>query len=166
MHANYQSCFSLVRYIWVPCFNLSELSRGNNEYIDKLYARLSHQLNHTWLCMYPCPRKVLLVNGSKFKRYFTPLLKVFSITPICASINNLHSNSQVERINQVIYSMIVIKYLDRKVYEYIYPWGGTLALIVWEIIAPYYCTLGFTPVQAAFRGICYSTSRQSLIVVL
>ena len=52
----------------VPCFGLADVSRGNNEYIEKLSARVIHMFNHIfnqiWLCRYPCPHKVVFDNGS------------------------------------------------------------------------------------------------------
>ena len=36
---------------------------------------------------------------------------------------NPQSNTLVERIYQVIYNMILIKDIDRKSCDYIYPWG-------------------------------------------
>ena len=46
--------------------------------------------------------------------------------------------------------MIVTKDLDRKLYDYIDPWGGNLALVD-SSIREYYCrTLGFMPGRAVF----------------
>ena len=67
--------------------------------------------------------KVVFDNGSKFKRYFTALLKECLITPICTFVKNLHSNAPVEHIHQGIYNIIVTKYIDRELYDYIDPWG-------------------------------------------
>ena len=69
----------------VPCFDLNEVARGNSEYIEKFPARVSQLLNQTWLCRYPLPLEVVFDNGSGFNKYFNPLLKDFSITPICTS---------------------------------------------------------------------------------
>ena len=109
-------------------------------------------LNKTWLCRYPHPREVVCDNGSEFKRDFTPLLKEFTITLLCTSINNSQSNTTVERIHQFIYNKIVIKDIDRKVYDYINPWRETQASVLWEIRASYNHTLGFIPGQAVFGG--------------
>ena len=47
--------------------------------------------NNTWLYRYPRLHKVVFDNGSNFKRDFTPLLKEFSIAPICKYIKNTKS---------------------------------------------------------------------------
>ena len=73
----------------------------------------------------------MFYNSNKLKQDFTPLLKYYSITPICTSIKNLQSNALMECIYHIIYNMTVTKYLDRKKYYYIDPWGGGLALVVW-----------------------------------
>ena len=46
--------------------------------------------------------------------------------------------------------MLVTKDLDKKVFDYIYPWGETQAYIVWLIKSSYHCTLMVTPEQAVF----------------
>ena len=89
-------------------------------------------------------------NSYDIKRDFNPLLEYFVITSICTSINNLQSNAPVEHIQQVIYTIIVTKYLDIKVYDYIYPWVVNLASVEWSIRAYYNLNLVSTPVQAVF----------------
>ena len=46
--------------------------------------------------------------------------------------------------------MFVTKDLDNKVFEYIYPWGGTLVSIAWAIRAYYKHTIGATIGQYVF----------------
>ena len=79
--------------------------------------------NQKLLYRYPHPREVVFDNGSDYNQEFTPLLKDFSVTPICTSINNPPNNTPVERIHKLLYKIIVSKDLDSKVYDYIYPWG-------------------------------------------
>ena len=85
--------------------------------------------NNTWLCRYPRPRKFVFDNGSEFKRYFTTLLKDFNIKPVLTSVKKPQANAPVERVHQVILNMLVTKDLDKKVFDYIYPWGETIAYI-------------------------------------
>ena len=56
----------------------------------------------------------------------------------------------MERVHQVILNMLVTKYIDKKVFEYIYPLGETLSYIAWEIRDFYNLTIKATPVQAVF----------------
>ena len=111
-------------------FDLNEVARGKNKYIEKLFARVSQMFNKTLLCRYPHPHEVTIDNDSKFNGDFTSLLNEFTIPPICAYMKNTHSNSTVEHIHQVIYKIIVTKVFDRKVYDYIYYCGETLASVV------------------------------------
>ena len=53
----------------------------------------------------------------------------------------------VERVNQVIYNMLVSKDFDEKVFEYIYIWDKTIAYIAWKISASYLLTIGDTQSQ-------------------
>ena len=45
-------------------FDLDEVTAGNDEYIDKSSARVSHLFNSAWMCRYPRPHKVLFDSGS------------------------------------------------------------------------------------------------------
>ena len=65
-------------------------------------------------------------------------------------IKNPQNNDLVDRVHQVIYNMLVTKYLDKKVFDYIDTWCETLANIAWSIRVPYHRTLNSTPVQNIF----------------
>ena len=65
--------------IKIPTFDLEKVTIGNDEYIDKSSDRISQLFNNTWLCRYPCPRKVVFGNGSEFELDFTPFLNDFNI---------------------------------------------------------------------------------------
>ena len=114
-----------------PVFVLEEIALGNDKYIDKSYAMVSHLFNKIWLCRYPRPLKVVFDNGSEFKREFTPLLKEFDIKPVLTLVYNPQTNTPVKQVHQVIINMLVTKDLDNKVFDYIGTWGETLASISW-----------------------------------
>ena len=86
----------------------------------------------------------------EFTRDFTPVLKDFDITPVLNSVKNHQANAPVERVHQVILNMLVTKDLDNKVFDYIYPWGETLASRAWAMQAYYHRTIMATPGQAVF----------------
>ena len=46
--------------------------------------------------------------------------------------------------------MLINKYLDNKVFEYIDPWGETLVSIAWEVRASYHRTIIAAPGQSVF----------------
>ena len=76
---------------------------------------VSQLFKNTWICRYPHPRKVVFYNGSKFKQYFTPLLKDFNIKPVLTLVKNPQSNAPIEQVRQVILNMLVTKDLDKKI---------------------------------------------------
>ena len=143
-------------------FDLNEVTIGNDEYINKSSARFSRLFNKTWLCRYPRPHKVVLDNGYDFKWYFTIFLKEFYIIPVLTLVKSHQANAPVERVHQVILNMLVTKDLDNKVFDYIYPWGETLASIAWTIRDSYHRIIMATPGQVFLADKCYLTSRQLL----
>ena len=56
----------------------------------------------------------------------------------------------MERENQVILNMLIIKYIDNKVFDHIDPWGETLAYMAWAIRASYHSDIMNTPDQYFF----------------
>ena len=58
----------------------------------------------------------MFVNGSEFKLDFTPLLQYLDIKHVLMVIKNLQANDLAEKLNQVIFNIIVIKDLDNKVF--------------------------------------------------
>ena len=106
---------------------------------------MSHVFNETWLYRYPLPRKVLSNNGYEFKGDFTPLIKNFNINPVLTTIKKPQASSLVERVHEVIFSILVPKDIDKRSFDYIDPWGETLAYIAWIIREPYHLTIQSTP---------------------
>ena len=62
-------------------------------------------------------------NGYEFKRYLPTLLNDFSIKYVLTKNKNPQDNDQVENVHRVILNMLVTKGLDKKLFEYIDPWG-------------------------------------------
>ena len=89
-------------------------------------------------------------NGYDFKRDFTTLIKDFDIKLVLTSVKNPQYNYPVEQLHQVILNMLVTKDPDNKLFDYIDPWGETLAYIAWAIRASYQCTIMATPGKAVF----------------
>ena len=103
---------------------------------------------NNWLCRYLSPHKVVFDNGSEFKRYFTTFLKYFDIKTVLTLVKNLQANVPVERVHQVILKMLATKNLDKKVFDYMNPWGETLASTAWAIRDSYHRTIMATSGQA------------------
>ena len=78
------------------------------------------------------------------------MLEDLDIKYVLISVKNPHANASVEQVHQVILIILFTKDLDIKVFNYIYPWGETLASIACAIIASYNRTIMVTPGQAVF----------------
>ena len=78
------------------------------------------------------------------------MLKDSNIKSVFTSVKKPQTNTPVERVHQVILNMLVTKYFDKKVFEYIDPYDETLGSIAWVVRASYRRTIMATPGQAVF----------------
>ena len=76
-----------------------------------------------FISRYSSPHKVVFDNKYKFKRYFIPLLKCFSINPVCTMVKMPQVNHLLELVHQVIYNMLVNNNLSNKLFDCVYPLG-------------------------------------------
>ena len=76
------------------------------------------------------------------------MIKDFDIKPVLTTIKNPKYIAPLERVNQLILNMLVIKYHVNKVFEYIDTWDETIASISWEISASYNQTTKATTGQS------------------
>ena len=56
----------------------------------------------------------------------------------------------MNQLHQLMLNMLVTKDIDNKVFDYIDPWGETIASISWEIRASYHRNKVATPDQSVF----------------
>ena len=134
----------------VPSFDIEDVKKGNTQVIDKTSARISQVFNQVWLSRYPRPRRVVLDNGSEFKKDFLVLLKDFDVKATLTTVENPQANSPVERIHQVIQSMLAVKDLESQTFDFVDPWGEILSSVAWAIRASYHSTLKATPGELVF----------------
>ena len=78
------------------------------------------------------------------------MLKDLDIKSFLTTIKTPQDNTLVERLHQVILNMLVTKDISNKAFDYIEPWGKTLAHIAWAIRASCHWTIHATPGQAVF----------------
>jgi hypothetical protein len=140
----------LFEMVEVPYYDVKDIKKGNQDVIDKTSARISKLFNNVWLSRYPWPEKVIFDNGTEFKKDFVVLLKDFDIKPIITTVENPQGNSPVERIHQVVHSMIQTHELEEHTFDYIDPWADILSSVIWAIRASYHSTLQATPAQLVF----------------
>ena len=60
------------------------------------------------------------------------------------------ANTLVKHVHQVILNIIITKDLSKILFDYIYPWGETLAYIACAIRAFYHVNIQATPSQVVF----------------
>ena len=96
------------------------------------------------------PDQVLYDNGSEFKKDFLPMLRDFAIQATCTSIKNPQSNAILERIHQVVGSMLKTQDLKEKIFDSWKPWSKILASVAYAIRCSYHSTLLATPGQLVF----------------
>ena len=118
--------------------------------IDQSSAIISQIFNDVWLSRYPSLRKVILENGSEFKRNLILFLKYFSIKPKCTAIKNPQANAILEIIHQVFGSMLKTKDLANVMFDVVAPWSEILASIVYAVRCSYNSTLQATPGKLVF----------------
>ena len=78
------------------------------------------------------------------------MLEDFGIKPTCTSVKNPQSNAILERIHQVMGSMLKTKNLTEREFDVVDPWGEILASIAYAIRCSYHRTLQATPGQLVF----------------
>jgi hypothetical protein len=139
----------------VPIFDINGIDDANDtrdkSALDKSSGRISQLFNQVWLSRYPRPIKVVIDNGSEFKKSLVPFFKDFSNKPTATTIKNPQSNAMVECIHQVI--EIKTQQLEDQVLDYVNPFGDVLASIasiVWAICSSLHRRLEATPVQLVF----------------
>ena len=113
-------------------------------------TRISRLFDQVWLSRYPRPEKVLYDNGSEFKKNFQPLLKDFAIKATCTSIKNPQSNAILERIHQVVGSMLKTKDLVNIEFDELDMWSPILASVAYAIRCSHHSTLNTTHGQLVF----------------
>ena len=74
----------------------------------------------------------------------------FAVKPTCISIKKSQANVIVERIHQVVGSMLKTNDLVNRIFDAIDPWGNILAAIAYAIRCSYHSTLQATPGQLVF----------------
>ena len=78
------------------------------------------------------------------------MLKDFAIQATCTSIKNPQSNAILERIHQVVGSMLKTQDLKEKIFDSWKPWSKILASVAYTLRWSYHSTLQATPGQLVF----------------
>ena len=81
-------------------------------YFDKSSTMVSHLVNKTWFNHYPHCQYILYDNGRKFKLHFEALCESYGIKHKPTSVKNPQANAILERLHQVITTMLHTAELD------------------------------------------------------
>ena len=86
-------------------------------YFDKSSAMISNLVSKTWFSSYPRCQYIIYDNGSKFKLHFKAIYKSFGIKRKPTSVKNPQANAILERVHQVISTMLRTAELDMGQYS-------------------------------------------------
>ena len=81
-------------------------------YFDKSSAQVSSLVNKIWFSPYPRCQKIIYDNGSEFKLNFETLCESYGLKRMPTSIKNPQANAILERMHQVIMTMLRTAELD------------------------------------------------------
>ena len=125
-------------------FEIQEMKDTNNS------ADNARIFNNIWLSRYPRPRKVIMDNGSEFKRDFKPLLKTFGIKAKHIIVRNPQANAVLERVHQVVVDMLRSKDLENYDPDQDNLWSDILASVAGAIRSIVHSTLEATQGKLVF----------------
>ena len=93
-----------------PKTHKTKLTKG--DYFDKTSTMISHLINKTWFSRYPRCQNIIYDNGSEFKLHFEALCDSYGIKRKPTSVKNPQANAILERVHQVIMTMLRTAEID------------------------------------------------------
>ena len=120
------------------------------DYFDKTSAMISHLVNKTWFSRYPRCQNIIYDNGSEFKLHFEALCDSYGIKRKPTSVKNPQANAILERVHQVISTMLRTAEIDMA--ESVAPSDidTFLTNASWAIRSTYHTVLKASPGAAIF----------------
>ena len=122
----------------------------NKEYFDKSSRQISRLVYKSWFSRYPRCRKIIYDNGSEFKLYFEDLCESYRIKRKPTTIKNPQANAILERVHQVVVSMLRTSGLDMADTITEESVSDFLDDASWAIRSSYHTVLKATPGAAIF----------------
>jgi len=120
------------------------------EYFDKTSAQISRLVNKSWFSRYPRCQQIIYDNGSEFKLHFEDLCETYGIKRKPTTIKNPQANAILERVHQVVTSMLRTSEIDMA--ETLTPADVSdfLDNAAWAIRSTYHTVLKASPGAAIF----------------
>jgi len=92
--------------------NINISTKTKEAYFEKSSIMISNLVNKCWFSRYPRCQNIIFHNGSEFKLHFKALYESYGVKPKPTSIKNPQANAILERIHQVVMTMIRTSEID------------------------------------------------------
>jgi hypothetical protein len=119
-------------------------------YFDKSSSMISNLVNRCWFSRYPRCQNIIFDNGSEFKLHFLALCESYGVKPKPTSIKNPQANAILERIHQVVMTMVRTSEIDMADSVAPSDIDTILTNVSWAIRSTYHTVLKASPGAAIF----------------
>ncbi len=125
-------------------------NKPKEAFFDKSSATVGSLVNQYWFCRYPRCHSIVYDNGSEFKLHFETLCDSYGLKRKPTSIKNPQANSILERMHQVITTMLRTAELDMA--DSVDPDDVAVFLTnaAWAVRSTYHTVLKASPGAAIF----------------
>jgi hypothetical protein len=124
--------------------------KTKDTYLDKSLSMISTLVNRTWFSRYPHFQLIIYDNGSEFTLHFEALCDSCGIKRKPTSAKNLQANAILERVHQVIMTMLRTAEIDMATSVAPSDIATFLTNAAWAICSTYHTVLKASPGTAIF----------------
>jgi hypothetical protein len=132
------------------CKGSNTHNKPKDAYFNKSLAQVGFLVNKIWFSHYPCCQVIIYDNGREFKLNFETLCDSYGIKCKPGSIKNLQANAILERMHQVIMTMLHTTELDMANTVVPSDIADFLTDTTWAICSTYHTVLKASPGAAIF----------------
>ena len=127
-----------------------DATKEKDAYFNKSSAMISTLVDKTWFSRYPRCQHIIYDNGSEFKLHFEALCDSYGIKRKPTSVKNPQANAILERVHQVLMTMLRTAELDMA--DSVAPSNVDAFLInaAWAIRSTYHTVLKVSPKAVVF----------------
>jgi hypothetical protein len=125
-------------------------TKEKDAYFDKSSAMISTLVDKTWFSRYPRCQHIIYDNGSEFKLHFEALCDSYGIKRKPTSVKNPQANAILERVHQVLMTMLRTAELDMADSVAPSDVDAFLTNAAWAIRSTYHTVLKASPGAAIF----------------
>jgi hypothetical protein len=125
-------------------------NKTKDAYFDKSSSMISTLVNRTWFSRYPRCQHIIYDNGSEFKLHVEALCDSYGIKRKPTSVKNPQANAILERVHQVIMTMLRTAEIDMAASVAPSDIATFLTNAAWAIRSTYHMVLKASPGAAIF----------------